>query len=418
MCIRDRLEAHPEVATQDPEWDVLRVSVAKSLGVGPKEVFRLAAEALDRESNYYGLHYAAVDGLTSAWGGSEEWIKKYVDLAVGKSNISQGTQAYMRIYLDRAIKARDVLDELNLDGAKLDRTVRSFQEVIHAYPDPYNREAARALACFAGAAAPYRVLGRRGKDEVPPLAWWDVPQWRRSCDEFAFDGKTPNFSFSTAIHQHLSFLMGLGRDYWQPIATYAFIFWLLLESIMWILVRRGRISTVSNLISREGPTKFDPSLYPRSYRVAWKTAIWSERLVVRLGALSIAAAWAIQTVPWVFPQFTGAVFATLILVAILATTVVVERTTARVVLSADAIEFRDLIRVRRMDRSDIAGRSAMPNLTSSNGRLLLFPLLQGNPPLQIPPVQEPDSAFWEWFSSIPIMTSVPVIHRTTLERDR
>ena len=114
---RNVLDAHPNVALQDPEWDTLRISIARQQGAETQEILAMAERALRRWPYFYAIHHAAVNALHPRSGGSRKDVQTYTKLALEHSRPLEGTQAYARIYYYIARSAaRDALDELNRSG--------------------------------------------------------------------------------------------------------------------------------------------------------------------------------------------------------------------------------------------------------------------------------------------------------------
>jgi len=92
------LDDHPEVKSQDPQWDALRIAIAREQGADTRQILQMAEQALEREGYYYALHNAVTNALLPRWGGSREAVEQYVQMALAYSANREGTQAYARIY--------------------------------------------------------------------------------------------------------------------------------------------------------------------------------------------------------------------------------------------------------------------------------------------------------------------------------
>jgi hypothetical protein len=156
-------DAHTDIQTQDPEWDAVRIAIASQQGASRSSILAMAEQALRREPYYYSIHYAAADALSPKWGGTEEMVKQYVAMAVERSRAKEGTQAYERIYFYILRFAPDAnpLHVLNATGAEWPPLQQSIVDVLKAYPDPYNFNAALSFYCFGDAATFYKSLGKR-----------------------------------------------------------------------------------------------------------------------------------------------------------------------------------------------------------------------------------------------------------------
>lgn len=389
---RRTLDDHAELQTRDPEWHALRIAVAMSQGESSAEIFERATRALDQEPLYYGIHGAAERALEPQWGGSGEWIKRYVRLAIERSQAQEGTQAYVRIYFSVAKDAREVLDALNRNGAKQPAMIESYKEVLKAFPDEHNRQIARAMMCFGGDAKEYRALGKPVSDSLPPIAWWDSVEWRRNCDAWAFDGKTSSPSISGATRGIISFLQGMGREFWGPIGTVVFVCWLLVELLLRTASRPAQADNPEAEIDLN-----DSTLYPRTYIVRWKQVAVSNGLAVRVAIVCAACAWALSTVPWPIPVVGVVSFGGFALASFAAFGVVARRLGTRVVLARDAVEVRSLWGSGAMTRAAISRRS---QFGWQGYAVVVYGPAGSDARLDIPFVEASDAIFWKWFEGL------------------
>ena len=88
------LDQHPEARNQDPQWDTLRIAIAREQGADTSQILSMAREALERESYYYPLHEAVANKLMPRWGGSRQALAQYAQMAVAYSSRQEGQQAY------------------------------------------------------------------------------------------------------------------------------------------------------------------------------------------------------------------------------------------------------------------------------------------------------------------------------------
>ena len=388
---RQLLDANAGVAAQDPEWDALRITVAMAQGASSREILQRADAALARQPLYYGIHFAAEKALEPQWGGSESWIKRYVTLAMERSRSLEGSQAYVRIYFNVAKNARQLTNELNLTGAKLPQMIASYEDVLRAYPDPHNVEVARALMCSAGDGGRYRALGRRGKDVVPPLAWWDSLDWRQGCDRWAFEGVMAPAPIADRVSTVITFFQGFGDPFWRGEALVALLLWLVME---WFLTIRPRGAGLSSQHLVLDP--YDPERYPRTYHAYWDRTNLSNRSAVRFTVLGFTLAWAVSTVPWPDRVFGGTIFAICLGLGLGGLYILVFRLSGRVYLMSDAVEVRNLWSRQRLKRESIMARSPFSAGTPS---VVLYPHRGMGIALQIPSVRNADDTFWRWFGS-------------------
>ena len=249
---RSVLDQHPDVARHDPEWDTLRISIAREQGADSQQILALADRALQRWPYYYPIHNAATNALLPRWGGSRRAIQSYVKLALDRSRAREGTQAYARIYYYIARTTdRDALDDLNLMGAKWLPMQQSLAELLSAYPSSFNYDMARVITCFATQEVAYRAFGRAPTQDIVAVAWWDTREWRRGCNEWAFEGKHTRGSLLNRAGTYLSFWRGFGPELWQPLRWVVLLTVLLIEGGFWLLARLARRSIPEGIL-REG----------------------------------------------------------------------------------------------------------------------------------------------------------------------
>jgi hypothetical protein len=394
------LDTHSGVASVDPEWDTLRIAIAREQGADSSVILDMANRALARQAYYYPIHFATVNALLPQWGGSEELIQEYVQTAVRRSSAKEGTQAYAQIYFNVADKANAPLDELNLTGAKWPEMKQSLDELMRAYPDPFNIEMAREMDCFASDKSAYLALGHRAVESLPPISWWDVPARRQACDDWAFRGIVSRGSLPRRVHAYVNFLVGEGHPYWRNTGLIAALVLALLHTAMWFANGRPRANRDRWLPSASQAHPFNPTDYPRSYRLLPGVQLAGNALALLITAVSLASVRAILRVPWGDPAETQTVVALLLLAAVLGVIVVWRSLVSRVVLLADSIELHGRISRRRLPRDDILGKVG-PYYMHGGLRLHLIPRPDRGRMLNIPPVSTPDEAFRLWFETLP-----------------
>ncbi len=399
---RSILDAHQDVATRDPEWDAVRIDIANEQGVKGEDILQLATAALEREPYYYPIHYSAARALLPRWGGSEELVKRYVQLAVDHSRDKEGNQAYARIYFDLARSASNPLDELNETGAKWPAMHQSLEEIRRAWPDPYNLQIERALTCYGGDAEAYRALGPRSGPQPRSVAWFDTPQWRQECDDWAFKGKRfdQDVSLGQRLHNYSSFLHGLGTAYWVQTVMGAVAALLLLELSTWRLSGGAQVQPAP-VITPWGDAPFNPAWYPRSYRFIGLAQPIGNHLAVAMVALGVAVIRAMASIPWPNPVETLtvlAVFSVIIAIGVLA---IARNVTRRLVLGPDAIELRGLFVARRLRRDQIAGYRLEVGSDARRAIVLVPEIASAQAGLRISAVARIDEAFVQWISSLP-----------------
>ena len=398
---RGVLDQHPGVSHQDPEWDTLRISIARQQGADSQDILAMADRALRRWPYYYPIHNATTNALLPRWGGSRADIQAYVRLALERSHAHEGTQAYARIYyyISRTTD-RDALDDLNLMGARWAPMQQSLAELLAAYPSSFNYDVARAITCFASQEATYRMLGRAATGDITAVAWWDTREARRGCNEWAFEGKHARGSLLWRASKYLSFWRGFGPELWQPLRWVVLLTILLIEAGLWLLERLAR--SVSNGIIPAGKCGiFNPLDYPRTYHLI--PGRFSIRLGVWMAVFAATAAYLVTTVPSPDPQETTLVTSGLIAIASAGVLIAINVLASRVVLTAEELRLRSFGGNHVIQRNDILG---IRRYTAQTGRqaLKVVPRVPGTRPLLIPAVLREDDGFRLWFNSLPSLT--------------
>ena len=408
---RSLLEQHAAAASQDPEWNALRISVARQQGADSETILALARQALDREPNYYPIHNNTVNALMPRWGGSREAVERYVQMALEHSRLREGTQAYARIYYYVARStAYWAMDDLNQMGAKWPAMKQSLEELLRAYPSAFNRDVSRAITCMAGDAVAYRALGRAPTDEIASVAFWDTREARRRCNEWAFEGKLTPVSLSDRVRSYLSFLQGFGPSFWMRVRVAAVIALILIECGLWFLgwLSRSRAPDWGPSSGTE-PT-FNPMDYPRTYLLSPVSNPVSTRLAVWMVLLGAAVAYALSTIPWVNPVETGIVMAICIALALAGLLMIFLKFMSQMVLTADGISLRALLVTNRTVHRDEILFVRQYVLRKSR----IFELVLRAPsakPVRVPPVRNEDAAFRSWFVSLPAESSPGVLQQ-------
>jgi hypothetical protein len=145
---------------------------------------------------------------------------------------------------------------------------------------------------------------------------------------------------------------------------------------------------------------FDPSLYPRTYRVSMRNRV----VYIFLGALVAAFGFA-GAVYFGTGHETKSTGETAMLVAVcfafvaLGVVLILYMLTTKVVLAADAIELRDFLQSRKLRYEDIAGRRMIAAHSAST--LVLLPKRAGAKRVKITQLIQMDSLSLAWLSTLP-----------------
>ena len=184
------LESHREVGSADPEWYAIKVWAMNLRDAPRPQLLAFTREALERYPQYYPIHYRTAHALLPKWGGSKALMQEYLALALERTRATEGTQIYGRVFFNLARDSSRPLDELAEVGAQWEPFKASYEEILRAYPDPYNLGALRAMACLAGKQEDYQAITQRVTSPAPPVAWFDTPQKQLDCDDWAAGRKS------------------------------------------------------------------------------------------------------------------------------------------------------------------------------------------------------------------------------------
>jgi hypothetical protein len=395
------LDQHPEVKSEDPEWDALRIAIAREQGADSGQILRMAWEALEREGYYYPLHEAVTNKLMPRWGGSREAVEEYARMVLAHSANQEGTQGYARIYyyIVRSNTDGDPGVEMSEMGVKWALMQQSLAEVMQAYPSAFNRDVARAITCFTGRSAEMRALGRADTKDFVPVAWWDSTQRRQSCNELAFEGKYVRGSLPHRVRAYLAFLRSFGDVFWQRIRLAVFVAFFVVEGGLALLAKLWSAHTLAWPESASTSRVFNPMQYPRTYAVAASREPNFIRLSVWLLLLGGASTFVLAHADSPDPLELQIVTAGCVMMTVTGALMIFSRFTARVVLEPDGVTVRALVGGALMKRQDILGvreyqRGKGPRLIELVSRH------PEAPPLRLPPIWNEDGAFRAWFDSL------------------
>jgi hypothetical protein len=184
------LESHREVGSADPEWYAIRLWAMNLRDVRRPQILAFTREALERYPQYYPIHYRAARALLPKWGGSKPLMQEYLALALERTRATEGTQIYGRVIFNLARNSNRPLEEFAEVDAQWAPFKASYEEILRAYPDPYNLGALRAMACLTGNKEDYKAVTQRVTPPAPSVAWFDTPQKQLDCDAWASGNKS------------------------------------------------------------------------------------------------------------------------------------------------------------------------------------------------------------------------------------
>jgi hypothetical protein len=389
---REVLDQHREVGIRDPEWYALRIRVMNGQNIDKATIFALTREALDHEPTYQPIDYAAATAFLPKWGGSAELLQQFVALAIAKSSVVEGTQAYGRIMFDIARGNASPITTLAQVGVQWPLLKASLEQTSAAYPDPWNLNTERAMACLIGTQTDYNASLPRVNPAFVSVAWFDSLTSWPECQRRQELAKPT----SVAGWAHAFVSTPPSVDFFESLAAGALVTLALLY-----FSRRPRDGEL--LVQDQfGGSISSGGEYPRNYSVSlgWKIGIVVLAGILLLGCF--AAAWEVGVIAvetrnapqgWIL-VFLAATIATG------AAFYIVDTLTSVIVLLADLLEIHELWRVRRILRTNIEGRQVLhpPN---SPAVLVLTLKAPSKRKIKLPVMWTTDSTWTAWFASIP-----------------
>jgi hypothetical protein len=389
---REVLDQHREAGLVDPEWYALRIQVMNGQNFDKAAILALAREALDHESTYQPLEYVTANALLPKWGGSTEQLQQFIALAIAKSSAVEGNQAYARIMFNIARADPKPVAALAQIGAQWPMLRASLAQIAAAYPDPWNRNAERAMACLLGTQADYDAALPRVATGLLSVAWFDSAWSWPECQQ-----RQQRARESDPASWAQSFLSTPPSPQFLLTGAAGTLSAL---ALVYFTRRRGYIEpTLQDTFSTSAASGSD---YPRRYPVtaAWKAGMAILCGIFLLGAL--VAAWVLGVVAPPMrdtPQGLTLVFF-LAAVAAGAAVYLVDTLLSVLVLQTDRLEIHELWRVRSIRREDMKSRQVLqlPNSVATLVLELKTPDLRR---IKLPIMWQRDSTWVSWFAGIP-----------------
>jgi hypothetical protein len=386
------LDQHREIGSGDPEWYSLRIQVMNGQNVDKTTILSLAREALDHEPTYQPIDYVAANAFLPKWGGSVAQLQQFVALAVAKSSAVQGTQAYARIMFNIARADPEPVAALAQAGVQWPVLRASLREIAAAYPDLWNLNAERAMACLIGTQADYNAVLPRDSPGLISVAWFDsVSPWPECQRRQEHARQTAVESWAQTFvttPPSVNFVEALTAGMLSALALLHF-------------ARRSRTDE-SPMLDDFGGGSASGGEYPRRYRV---TPAWRAGIVLLGGLLllgSLAAAWefgVIAVEAHNSPQGLILVYF-LAVVASGAAIYCVDTLMSSIVLKADRLEIHELWRVRRIRRIDIETQQVL-HPQNSSAVLVLQLKAPSRRKIKLPIMWNRDATWHAWFAGIP-----------------
>jgi len=388
---REVLDQHREVGSRDPEWYSLRIQVMNGLNTDKATILALAREALDRESTYQPIDYVAANALLPKWGGSLEEVQQFVALAVAKSSAVEGNQAYARIMFNIARADPEPVAALAQVGVQWPVLKASLEEISLAYPDPWNLNTERAMACLVGTHADYDAVLARVSPNVISVAWFDsVSSWPDCQRRQERARQSTIASWAQALVSTPP-----SSSFVEAAAAGALL------TLALLYLARRRVDEPP-MLDEIGDSPASSGEYPRIYRVspAWKIGICLLAGILLLG--SLVGAWEFGVIAAETRDAPQGLVLTFFLAAAASGIVfyIIDTLKSAIVLKTDRLEVHELWRVRRVLRSNIEAQQVIhpPN---SPAVFVLRLKTPSNRKIRLPMMWHTDSTWLAWFAAIP-----------------
>ena len=389
------LDEYREVGRADPEWFSLRIQIMNGQGEDRSAILALAKEALGSEPTYQPTYYVASTAFLPKWGGNAQLLQQYLDALLASAHLEEGRQPYARIAFNIARNDPKPIRTLEEAGMRWPEVKQGLEEITAAYPDDWNRNAERAMACLIGTEQDFNSSSSRTGPRPIAVAWFDTaPRWR-DCKQRQQAATPASFA---AIVQGMVFASP------SPYLPTTICCAVLLALATLYGSRRLRSGGAAGSNAGEPPGMVlsgDP--YKRIYRATWE---WKCLQVAAGGVLLLAGAagvWGFGAVADATlrdnPVGLGLVFFSALLASV-GVMVIVDANVSRLELQGSVLEIFELWRVQRIRREDIASRQTL-RPRNSPAQLILRFKESGRRPSKISLVFSMDTRFDDWMRPIP-----------------
>jgi hypothetical protein len=382
---RTVLEEHREARKADPDWYALRILVMNGLGDDRSAILALAKEALGGEPTYQTTYYVASTALLPKWGGSAQLLQDYLAAVVARTSEEEGRQAYARIAFNIARNDPRPIQSLEQVGISWPSIKSSLDEISAAYPDDWNLNAERAMACLIGTEPDYRASASRAGVRVVSVAWFDT---RANWPDCAWrQHAAAPFSLETTVQDVLS----------APPSPY------LLSTVCAAI---GLAMALLYFARRAGQETLspdwteDPSAAVYRATPAWRMGqLAMGTLFVLAGAAGVWGFGAVVAGLRGTPAGLSLAFFSALL-ASAGVLIAVDASVSKLLLQANALQIVQLWRARQVRREDLASRRILHRPNSPAVLVLQFKD-PARRPVRLPLVFSLDTRFDAWFQSIP-----------------
>jgi hypothetical protein len=167
------LDNNKAIASKDPEWYVLMISVATAQNWNTHDFETLLNEATTKYPYFYQIYFGAINYLTPKWHGSKEEIEDFANKAVSLTKKEEKNGMYARIYwfASQANYGNSLFTNSAVVWGKMST---SIDDIIEKYPDQWNINNFAHFSCLAGDAQKTKILMRKIKGAPILSAWNDM----------------------------------------------------------------------------------------------------------------------------------------------------------------------------------------------------------------------------------------------------
>jgi hypothetical protein len=396
----DVLQAHREVGAQDPDWFALHLQVMNGQGSDRTAVLAEAKRALAVEPTYESTYYVASNSFLPKWGGDTALMRQYLAALLAATSAEEGRQVYARIAFNFARIDPQPIRAIRDAGMQWPEVRQSLEQITAAYPDPWNRNAERAMSCLIGTQQDWKASTARAGQPLIAVEWFDTfGQWadcaarQQAAQPTSIEGFVREVIFASPSAYLLTAVCG------GALLAVAILYWR----------RRNppRAGTSTGVEADPPDPAADRDAPARSYRT---TLLWRCGQYGMGGFLSLAGLAGI----WGFGAMADGLrdtpvgLALVFLSALLSSSgimIIADARVSRVVLRGSLLQICELWRTRYIRREDIATQRTV-RMRNNPAQLLLTFKDATRRPVRIPLVLATDTDFLAWFSSIPDVDAV------------
>ena len=136
------------MATIDPMWYQMMLTVAYAKGWDKDEFYQVYKEAVTKEPYYYQTYFTAAEYLMPKWYGDIKQIEELAQDAVNRTKSQEGMGMYARIYwyVSSSSFETDLFTKSMADWSNMKS---GFEDILKRYPDTWNSNNYARFACMA-----------------------------------------------------------------------------------------------------------------------------------------------------------------------------------------------------------------------------------------------------------------------------